>query len=93
MPRYLVLREILESGQQDMPGFGSRMKKAAIEQFPEIRWEHSHVVSDESGVKTFCVYEAPTEAMVREHAEVVGDHRIDRVFEIAADVTPANFAG
>lgn len=91
MPRYLILREISETGQQDLPGFGLRAKRTA-EKFPGVRWEHSHVVSDESGVMTFCVYESPNEEMIREHAEVLGDHRVDRVFEIAADVTPGDFA-
>jgi hypothetical protein len=93
MPRYLVERIVSEETQQDMPGFGSRMKQGVVEKFPEITWEHSHVVSDESTVKTFCVYEAPTADMVREHALVVGGHVIGRMYEIAADVTPADFPG
>ena len=92
MPRYLVERLVSDEAQEDLPDFGLRMKRAVAEKFPEIRWEHSHVVSDGSAIKTFCVYEAPDEEMVRQHAAVVGDHVIGRVYEIAADVTPADFA-
>ena len=92
MPRYLVERLVSDEAQEDLPDFGSRMKRVAVEQFAEIRWEHSHVVSDGSTIKTFCVYEAPAEEMVRQHAAVVGGHVIGRVYEIAADVTPADFA-
>jgi Nickel responsive protein SCO4226-like len=93
MPRYLVERTVSEEAQEDLPDFGSRMKRAVNEKFPDMRWEHSHVVSDESTIKTFCVYEAPDEEMVRQHAAVVGDHVVGRVYEIAGDVTPADFAG
>ena len=93
MPRYLVERTISEETQEDLDGFGSDMKRAAAANFPEIHWEHSHVVTDESGLKTFCIYEAPHEDMVRQHAALVGGHVIGRMYEIAADVTPADFAG
>jgi hypothetical protein len=33
-------------------------------------WEHSHVVVDDDGMAgTYCVYEAPDEETVREHAK------------------------
>jgi hypothetical protein len=62
------------------------------ESFPEITWEYSHVTVDEKGgVKTFCVYGAPTEDMVREHAKQLGFHEILALYEIAGEVTPADF--
>ena len=62
------------------------------EEFPEIVWDHSHVVLDESGtVRTYCVYDAPNEEIVREHARMLGRHTIDGLYEIAGDVTPADF--
>lgn len=92
MPRYLVERIVSDETAQDMEGFGSRSKRIVSEKFPGISWEHSHVVTDGSTIKTYCVYEAPNEEMVREHAAVVGGHVIGRLYEIAADVTPADFA-
>jgi Protein of unknown function (DUF4242) len=57
-----------------------------------IIWEHSHVVIDEDGnVKTFCVYEAPDEETVRKHSAQLGEHALDRIYEIGGDVTPADF--
>jgi len=93
MPRYLVERIVSNEAQQDLPGFGSRAKQTVAEKFPEMTWEHSHVVSDDSTIKTFCVYEAPDLAMVREHAAVLGGHVVGQVYEIAADVSPADFPG
>jgi hypothetical protein len=42
-------------------------------------------------VQTYCVYDAPSEEAVREHARLLGEHRIDLLREIAGDVTPADF--
>jgi hypothetical protein len=91
MPRYLIERTY-DVDEDEMQGLGQRFKAIAGEQFPEIAWEHSHVVADESGtIKSFCVYEAPNPQMVRDHAGVVGSHQIERVYEIGGDVTPADF--
>ena len=55
-------------------------------------WEHSHVVLDSEGTpKSFCVYDAPNEEMVREHSQRLGEHSIESIYEIAGDVTPADF--
>ena len=76
----------------EMPMAGRRSKEVAVEQFPEITWEHSHVVVDDEGaVKTYCVYAAPTEEMVRRHAEELGLHDLQRISEIAGDVSPGDF--
>ena len=77
-----------------MPQVGQRSRKLIEGQFPEIKWEHSHVTVDESGlVKTYCVYEAPSEDMVRQHAAELSLHQIQAIDEIVGDVTPADFPG
>jgi hypothetical protein len=91
MPRYLIERVYGQRVEEDMQRIGSRAKSVAIEQFPEITWEHSHVVGDESGIKSFCVYDSPDEESLRRHAEVVGEHAVTHIYEIAGDVTPADF--
>ena len=91
MPKYLIERtyDVQEEG---LPEVARRSKRIAIEQFPEIVWEHSHVVEDTDGtLKSFCVYVAPSEDMVRRHAELLGNHVVDKVYEIGGDVTPADF--
>ena len=93
MPRYMIERVYDSAVQEDMEKVGARTVRVAQESFPEITWEHSHVVSDESVIKSFCVYEAPNEEQLREHAEKVGGHTVTRMYEIAADVTPADFGG
>jgi Protein of unknown function (DUF4242) len=91
MPRYMIERTFFVDEQQ-MPEIGRRSKEIATDQFPSIVWEHSHVVVDDTGgVRTFCVYGAPDQETVEKHAAALGQHNVDRISEIAGDVTPADF--
>jgi hypothetical protein len=89
--RYLVVRTF-DVGEEEMPEVGRRSREVIEGSYPQIIWEHSHVVVNEGGqVMTFCVYDAPDPEMVRNHAEDLGKHRIEYIYEIAGDVTPADF--
>jgi hypothetical protein len=91
MPRYLILRQF-EVDEASMPPIGRRSRELVEGEFPEIVWEHSHVVVNDDGlVNTYCVYTAPNEEMVREHSTRLGQHKIAALSEIAGDVTPADF--
>ena len=91
MPRYLIERTY-EVDEEGMPAVGRRSNEVTRDHFPEIVWEHSHVVVDSEGnLKSFCVYTAPSEAMVREHAVLLGSHVVNNVYEIGGDVTPDDF--
>jgi hypothetical protein len=91
MPRFMVVRSF-DVTEVEMPDVGRRSRELTEDEFPEITWEHSHVVVDETGkVRTYCVYGAPDEATVRQHAWRLGGHEIDALHEIAGDVTPADF--
>jgi uncharacterized protein DUF4242 len=91
VPRYMVVRKF-DVAEDEMPEVGRRSRATIEEGYPEIVWEHSHVVVDDDGtVWTYCVYEAPTEEMVRDHAKDLGRHTLETVSEIAGDVTPADF--
>ena len=79
-------------GEAQMPAVGRRSREIVEDELPEITWEHSHVVVDEIGkVRTFCIYDAPNEEVVRDHSSRLGQHQIDSIDEIVGDVTPADF--
>jgi hypothetical protein len=87
----MVIRKF-DVQEDEMPEVGKRSRRTIEEGYPEITWEHSHVVvGDDGQVTTFCVYEAPDEEMVRDHSKDLGRHTLDAVMEIAGDVTPADF--
>jgi Protein of unknown function (DUF4242) len=91
MPRYMIVRSF-DVGEAEMPAVGRRSREIAENEFPEITWEHSHVVVDDSGkVRTFCIYAAPSEDVVRQHSTRLGQHQLDSIDEIVGDVTPADF--
>lgn len=91
MPRYLIVRSF-DVGAAEMTAVGRRSREIVENELPEITWEHSHIVVGDSGkVRSFCVYTAPSEEVVRQHAARLGQHQIDSLDEIAGDVTPSDF--
>jgi hypothetical protein len=91
VPRFLIERTYTVSADE-LPTVATRSKSIGHHRFPEIVWEHSHVVVGSDGVpKSFCVYDAPSEEVVREHSAQLGDHYVETIWEIAGDVSPADF--
>jgi hypothetical protein len=67
MPKFVIEREIPGIGQLSDSEIReiARKSNAVLEGLgPSIQWLHSYVTGD----KMYCVYIAPDEAMVREHA-------------------------
>jgi hypothetical protein len=91
VPRYVVERTYTVD-EAEVPVVATRSKRITRDNYPQIIWEHSHVVLDKDGTpKSFCVYDAPNEDIVRAHAEQLGDHAVVAIYEIAGDVTPDDF--
>ena len=88
MPRYLVERDYGLVDEDEMQEI-ALLSKSSLEHFPDIVWEHSHVCVDDAGVITsFCVYDAPSEQRVREHAERLGRHAVRGIHEVIGDIDP-----
>ena len=69
--RFIIERDIPQIGSADRDALRAAAKKsngALAELAPDIQWEHSYVAGD----KTFCVYLAKDETVIREHAEISG---------------------
>ncbi len=88
MPRYII--------ERDIPGAGSlsdtelrEMSLRSLETLegmgPQIQWLHSYVTED----KVYCVYLAPDENSVREHARRLGIPA-DRVSAVRRLLDPVN---
>jgi Protein of unknown function (DUF4242) len=64
VPRYIIERSYTVE-EAEVPAVATRSKRLARDFYPDIVWEHSHVVLDEAGCpKSFCVYNAPSEQVV-----------------------------
>ncbi len=74
MPRYVIERDISNIGSSNQ----NELREAATksngvladmkEKQKNIQWEHSYIADN----KTFCIYIADNEDLVREHAEQSG---------------------
>ena len=86
MPRYLIEREIPGAG--DMTGEAlrdaSRHSNSVLAQLgPDIQWVHSYVTGD----TIHCVYIAPNETLVRQHADQAG-FPANEIMEIKTIIDP-----
>jgi Nickel responsive protein SCO4226-like len=91
VPRYIVERRFNVT-EDAMPTLGRKSNTVLRDEVMSVRWELSHVVVGDDGlVTTFCIYDAPGEEQILQHARLLGEHHIASMHEIAADVTPADF--
>ncbi len=86
MPQYLIERNIPGAGKltrTDLQAISQKSCGVLHELGPDIQWVHSYVTDEQ----IHCIYRAPNEAMVREHARR-GGFPADRVSEIKAMIDP-----
>jgi hypothetical protein len=87
MPRYLIHRALGNVSEANLEAAAAFSRQVRAEQFPEIEWEHSHVVRTDAGLVSYCVYAAPSAQHVRDHAAAAG-LPADEVHEIERDLLP-----
>ena len=88
MPRYVIERDIPGAGRlspQELRAISQKSCTVLDELGPQIQWQHSYVTGD----KVYCVYIAPNEAMIREHAQR-GGFPAERVSEVSAVSDPVS---
>jgi hypothetical protein len=87
MPQYLIERNIPGAGNltpADLKAISQKSCSVLNHMGPQIQWIHSYVTGDQ----VYCIYRAPNEAMVREHAKQ-GGFPADRVLEIKTIIDPS----
>lgn len=89
MPRYIVQRNLGNVSEQELQAAALKSKEVREARFPDITWEHSHVVRTKNGMVTYCVYAGPSADRVKEHARAAG-LPADEVFDLVTDVDPAS---
>ena len=86
MPKYVIEREVLGAGQlnaEQMQAISQTSCGVLRKLGPEIQWVQSFVTGD----KIYCIYIAPNEEIVREHARQ-GGFPANKVSEIKAVIDP-----
>jgi hypothetical protein len=86
MPKFVIEREIPGAGKLssgELQGISQKSCGVLREMGPRIQWLHSYVTDD----KIYCVYIAPDEAAIREHA-AKGGFPANRISRIARIIDP-----
>ncbi len=86
MPKYLIERELPGAGElsrEQLRGISQKSCSVLNKLGPQIQWIQSYVTGD----KIYCVYRAPNEEMVLEHAKQ-GGFPANKVSEITSVIDP-----
>jgi hypothetical protein len=86
MPKYVIEREIPGAGKlspQELQAVSQKSCGVLKNLGPEIQWVHSYVTAD----KIYCIYIAPNEKMIREHASQ-GGFPANRISEVKSVIDP-----
>jgi hypothetical protein len=71
MRKFIIERDIPAVGsfeREQLKGAAAKSNEVLAKLGPDIQWQESYVAAD----KTFCVYLAKDEAVIRKHAEMSG---------------------
>ena len=86
MPKYVIEREIPDAGKlsaEQLQAISQKSCGVLQELGPSVQWVHSYVTDD----KIYCVYIAPDENTVREHAKR-GGFPANRVSQVRTMIDP-----
>jgi hypothetical protein len=88
MPKYVIEREIPGAGKltaDQLQGISEKSCSVLNKLGPQIQWIESYVTDE----KVYCVYRAPNEQVIREHAKQGGfpANRISQVREVIDPTT------
>ncbi|HEX3106390.1 MAG TPA: DUF4242 domain-containing protein [Terriglobales bacterium] len=86
MPKYVIERDLPGAGKlspDQLRGVSQKSCSVLNKLGPEIQWIHSYVTAD----KIYCIYRAPNEAMIREHAKQ-GGFPANKISEVATIIEP-----
>jgi uncharacterized protein DUF4242 len=87
MPKYVIERELPCAGKLsagELRDISQKSNKVIADLGPEIRWLQSYVTDD----KLYCVYVAPDEDIIFEHARC-GGFPADRVSRVSVMIDPS----
>ncbi|HLW87488.1 MAG TPA: DUF4242 domain-containing protein [Terriglobales bacterium] len=87
MPKYVIERELPGAGKlspQELQAVSQKSCGVLRNLGPAIQWVHSYVTDD----KIYCIYNAPNEKMIRDHA-TQGGFPANRISEVKSIIDPS----
>ena len=86
MPKFVIERNIPDAGKfspETLRSISQKSREVLCKLGTDIQWIHSYVAGD----KIYCIYIAPNEELIREHAKR-GGFPANRVSEIKTIIDP-----
>lgn len=86
MPQFVIERDMPGVGQlsgEQLKGASQGSCNVLRQLGPDIQWVHSYVTDD----KIYCVYRAPSEELIRQHAEMAG-FPANSIAQVRATIDP-----
>lgn len=86
MPQFVIERDmpgVGGLGPEELKGASQQSCAVLRELVPDVQWVHSYVTDD----KIYCIYRAPSEDLIRRHAETAG-FPANRISEVRATIDP-----
>lgn len=91
MPQYVIEREMPGVGQlseEDVRMASQASCRALRDVGSDVQWMHSYITDN----KLYCVYRAPNEDMIREHAKL-GGFPCNKIAEVHRTIDPTTAGG
>jgi hypothetical protein len=91
MPKFVIEREVPgvgKSSQDELRGMSQTSCAVLVDLGPSIQWEHSYVTAD----KIYCVYNAPSAELIRQHAQKAG-FPANSIAQVRAIIDPTTAEG
>jgi len=86
MPQFVIEREMPGVGKmssEELKGASQGSCTVLRQLGPDIQWVHSYVTDD----KIYCVYRAPSEDLIRQHAQIAG-FPANSISQVRATIDP-----
>lgn len=86
MPKFVIEREIPGAGKmspEELQRAAQKSNSVLHKLGPDIQWVHSYVAGD----KIYCIYAAPSEELIRKHAEQSG-FPANKITRVSAIIDP-----
>lgn len=86
MPQFVIERDMPGVGgldQDELKGASQQSCSVLRDLGPDVQWVHSYVTDD----KIYCIYRAPSEDLIRQHAETAG-FPATSISEVRATIDP-----
>ena len=86
MPQFVIERDMPGVGElssDDLRGASQKSCSVLRDLGPEVQWVQSYVTAD----KIYCIYRAPSDDLIRQHAETAG-FPANSISEVRAIIDP-----